>query len=86
MKITTLPVGQLKANCYLTICPKTKSCLIIDPGDEASFISEKILREKLKPIAIVATHGHFNHILAANELQMNFNLPFLVHKKDKKNN
>ena len=31
---------------------------------------------------IVATHGHFDHIMAGFELQLNFNIPFLIHKKD----
>jgi len=82
IKIVTLPVGQLRTNCYLAICQKTKNCLIIDPGDEANFISEKILREGLKPIAIIATHGHFDHILATNELKMSFKAPFLANQND----
>jgi len=58
--------------------------LIIDPGDAANCIIEKIIQLKLKPVAIIATHGHFDHILAANELQLAFKIPFLIHEKDKK--
>jgi len=64
--------------------PKTRAGLIIDPADEANFLSEKILREKIKPLAIVATHGHFDHLLAANELQLAFGIPFLIHQNDQK--
>ena len=84
MIITALALGQLQTNCYLVICPQTRKTVIIDPADDANFISEKILREKLKPIAIIATHGHFDHILATQELQLAFNIPFFVHQNDQK--
>lgn len=84
MKIETLPVGQLQTNCYLVSDPESEQCLIIDPGDEANFISEKILRHGLSPQKIIATHGHFDHCLAAFELQMAFDIPFLIHPQDKK--
>jgi len=84
MKILCFALGQLQTNCYLVICLQTRKTIIIDPADDANFISEKILREKLKPIAIIATHGHFDHILAAQELQLAFNIPFFIHQKDQK--
>ena len=84
MNVITLNLGQLQTNCYLVICPQTQKTIIIDPADDANFISEKILREKLNPIAIIATHGHFDHILAARELQLAFNIPFFIHQNDQK--
>lgn len=82
MKIETLVVGQLATNCYLAWCPETLKAIVIDPGDAGDFIAEKILALKLKPELIVATHGHFDHILAATELKLAFNIPFLINKKD----
>lgn len=82
MEIQTFILGELQTNCYLSIDQNTNKCLIIDPADEANYISEQILRRNLKPVAILATHGHFDHILAANELQMAFNIPFYIHPKD----
>lgn len=82
MKIETLVVGQLAANCYLAVCEETGSLAIIDPGDDGEFIVQKILGLKLKPEFIVATHGHFDHILAATELKLAFRIPFYLHQKD----
>lgn len=84
MRIQKFVVGELQANCYLVIDEISDNCLIIDPGDEANLISENILRQNLKPVGIVATHGHFDHVMAANELQMAFNIPFYIHSKDEK--
>ena len=84
MEILSFSLGALNTNAYLVFCPKTRAGLIIDPADEANFLSEKILREKIKPLAIVATHGHFDHLLAANELQLAFDIPFLIHQNDQK--
>ena len=84
MNVITLSLGQLQTNCYLIICPQDQKTIIIDPADDANFISEKFLREKLEPIAIIATHGHFDHILAAQELQLAFNVPFFIHQNDQK--
>lgn len=82
MEIKSFILGELQTNCYIVIDQNTKQCLIIDPADEANFISEQILRQNLKPTAIIATHGHFDHILATYELQMAFNIPFYIHPKD----
>ncbi|MBI5079334.1 MBL fold metallo-hydrolase [Candidatus Wolfebacteria bacterium] len=80
MKIEILRLGQLQTNCYIAHCGG--EAIIIDPADEAEFIAEKIQRLDLKPSAILATHGHFDHILAAGELQMIFNIPFYIHPAD----
>jgi glyoxylase-like metal-dependent hydrolase (beta-lactamase superfamily II) len=80
--IQTLVVGQLQTNCYLVSDRLSNETLIIDPGDDASYISDVILRDKLIPTAILATHGHFDHILGAFELQHSFSIPFYVHPSD----
>lgn len=81
MEIETLVVGQLATNSYL-IWDKDKKALIIDPGDSGGYITEKIHFLKLRPRMIIATHGHFDHVLAAFELKHTFKIPFLMSKKD----
>ncbi len=80
MQILTFPLGQLQANCYLLI--QDNECLIIDPGDSAEFLLEEILRRNLNAKGILATHGHFDHIMAVGEIQMSLNCPFYIHEKD----
>ena len=84
LNIQTLTVGDLTANCYLVTDPATSDTLIIDPGDDADFITETIINQKLKPTAIILTHGHFDHVLGCLELKLNFNLPIYLHQADAK--
>ena len=80
MKVIPFALGQLQANCYFLI--EGEECLIIDPADEASFILEELQRRKLKLIGMLATHGHFDHVMAAGEIQKSINVPFSVFKED----
>jgi len=80
MVITTYQLGTLQTNCYLLI--EDNNCLIIDPADEAGFILEELQRKKLNPIALLATHGHFDHIGAVGEIQLFYDIPFYVFKED----
>lgn len=80
--IVTLQVGQLQTNCYLVIDKKSNKALIIDPGDDADYIERIIADRNCKPVKIIATHGHFDHILAVTELKLAYKIPFLIHKKD----
>ncbi len=82
MGLEKLVVGQLATNCYIPYDGKSRHAIIIDPGDDADYIFRKIQDLKLKPKFIVATHGHFDHILAVTELKLAFNIPFLIHQAD----
>lgn len=81
MKVERLEVGQMAANCY--ICVKGDSALIIDPGDDADYIERRISDLEVTPVAIVATHGHFDHVMAALELKLAYNIPFIMSSEDK---
>lgn len=81
MKILKYSLGQMQANCYFLV-DNDNNCLIIDPADEANFILEELQRRKLKLVGMLATHGHFDHLMAVGEIQKTFNIPFYISKKD----
>lgn len=82
MHVMKLTVGQMSTNCYLLSDPDTHECIIVDPGDDAEYIGDKITALQLVPTHIVATHGHFDHIMAAFVLKINYAIPFLMNTKD----
>lgn len=82
MQVKSLTVGPLQTNCYLLVDDQTNQTIIIDPGDEADFISSVILENKLIPVGILLTHGHYDHCLGVLELKLNFNIPIYLHQSD----
>lgn len=80
--ITKLVVGQMQENCYLIQDKETVQTIIVDPGDDGTYITDQLTKLSAIPVMIVATHGHFDHIMAAYELQVNFNIPFFIHPDD----
>ena len=84
LKIKKLPVGELKANCYLVWDEESREGIVIDPGDEGEFISEEIMRERITVKTIFLTHGHFDHVQAVLEVKLNYQAPILMNKNDER--
>lgn len=68
MKIVQLTVGGLGTNCYLAY-DEENNAVVVDPGGDAQRILEKIRELSLKVKYILLTHGHFDHILVADEVR-----------------
>jgi len=77
-----IPLGPLQTNCYL-YTNGNKECLIIDPGGEAQKLTSIIQQQHLKPLAILLTHAHFDHIGAVDEIRNEWKIPVYVHKNEK---
>ncbi|WP_019880070.1 MBL fold metallo-hydrolase [Succinispira mobilis] len=69
MKIHTIPVGDLQANCYIIENLQDKQAILIDPGAEANKIINFIKKNELKVVAILLTHGHADHISALDKVR-----------------
>ena len=77
MEIKIQPMGSTQTNCYIvTINNKD---IIIDPGMDAV---SWVLNNTNNPIAILNTHGHYDHIWSNAELQKKLNIPLYVPKED----
>lgn len=50
-------------NCYIVENTETKECLVVDPATDRREILDKIDELGVKPVAILLTHGHFDHII-----------------------
>ncbi len=71
-----LILGALRTNCYLVWEERSKECLIIDAADDGVGISEEIEILGLKPIMVLATHGHFDHVMGVLDLKLIYKIPF----------
>lgn len=80
MDLLSYRLGTMQVNCYLII--NNRDCIIIDPGDDASFLLEEIVRRRLSLQGILATHGHFDHVMAVGEIQSALGTPLYISEKD----
>lgn len=78
LQVETLVVGPLSTNCY--VVSSGGEALIVDPGWDA----ERVLRavSGMKVVGIVATHGHFDHVGAVEELKRRLGVEFVIHRLD----
>lgn len=83
LKVNQYVVGPVQTNCYFAINDETKEVLIIDPGANPKQLAERISTEGVKPVAILLTHGHFDHAGAASELSSQFDIPIYAHEAEK---
>ena len=83
LKINQYVVGAVQTNCYFAINDETKEVLIVDPGDNARQLADRIRQEDLKPVAVLLTHGHFDHAGGAAELAREFQIPVYAHEDEK---
>ena len=83
LKVNHYVVGEVQTNCYVLINTDTKECLVVDPGASAKQLADRIKQEELTPIAILLTHGHFDHASASEELATIFNIPIYAHEAEK---
>lgn len=84
LKVEQYVVGPVQTNCYFAINDDTKEVLIVDPGASAKRLAEIIEGEKLNPVAILLTHGHFDHAGGAAELAEHFDIKVYaeVHERE----
>ena len=81
MKIHVFKNGPLKQNCYI-VSSKSYKCVVIDPGSDPDGILEMLDKLSLHPVAVICTHGHFDHIGGVFGLQERYEIPFYLNKKD----
>lgn len=81
MTLRTLCLGELDTNCYV-VWDDNLNAMVIDPADEAEKILDLITTEKLMVAAVVLTHAHFDHMLAAEAVCAATGAPLYVGKRD----
>lgn len=82
MEVYRLEVMPLGTNCYLAYDENTKDGIVVDPGGSAKDICEAIDRLGLHIVAVINTHGHWDHIGANDAVKAKTGAPVYIHEAD----
>ncbi len=76
-------LGMVSTNVYVCMHAETKEAFIVDPADDADEIIRLVSAMGAKPCAILLTHGHFDHIGAADALRKRYEIPVYAEEHEK---
>jgi hydroxyacylglutathione hydrolase len=82
--VAGFPAGAFAANCYVVASGPGQECVIIDPGQDAERGIEELLAEhRLRPAAVLLTHGHIDHIWSVAPVCGAKGIPAYIHPRDR---
>ncbi|NDJ76210.1 MAG: MBL fold metallo-hydrolase, partial [Chloroflexi bacterium] len=80
--IRKLTLGPVQTNCYILGDTDTRDAVVIDPVDQADAILQVVREAGWTVREILATHAHFDHIMASADLKAATGAPFRYHERD----
>jgi hydroxyacylglutathione hydrolase len=82
LKVESFSVGPLQSNTCLAWDEGTRHAALVDPGMESEFILAEIGRMDLAVVAILNTHGHFDHVYRNGFFKEALGCPLYIHPGD----
>ena len=85
MLVDSFAAPMYATNCWV-IAPKAGSeCVVIDPGmpDVSATLNDLLAKHSLKPVAIIATHGHLDHTFSIQPIADGYQIPAYIHSLDR---
>lgn len=86
MLVEGFPAQLYATNCWIIAPSAGSECIIIDPGmpDVSTEVDHIVARHKLKPVAVIATHGHLDHTFSIQPIADGYDIPARIHVEDRK--
>nr|WP_218866125.1 MBL fold metallo-hydrolase [Nocardioides kongjuensis] len=82
--IAAFPAGPWGTNCYVAATAPGAECVVIDPGkDAAAGVAEVVREHRLKPVAVLLTHGHIDHMWSVTPVAGTYDATAWIHPGDR---
>ena len=84
MFIAGFPAGPWGTNCYVVATGPGSECVVIDPGKDAAAGVDQVVREhRLKPVSVLVTHGHVDHMWCVAPVAGTYDATAWIHPADR---
>ncbi|HEX2175864.1 MAG TPA: MBL fold metallo-hydrolase [Nocardioidaceae bacterium] len=84
MLIAGFPAGPWGTNCYVVAAGPDSECVVVDPGkDAADGVAEVVREHNLKPVSVLVTHGHIDHMWCVAPVAGSYDSPAYIHPEDR---
>ncbi|EON24131.1 MULTISPECIES: MBL fold metallo-hydrolase [Nocardioides] len=84
MFIAGFPAGPWGTNCYVIATGPGSECVVVDPGkDAAAGVADVVREHKLKPVSVLVTHGHVDHMWCVAPVAGTYDATAWIHPSDR---
>lgn len=84
MLIAGFPAGPWGTNCYVVAVGAGSECVVVDPGkDSAEGVAEVVREHRLKPVSVLLTHGHIDHMWCVAPVAGTYDATAWIHPLDR---
>jgi hydroxyacylglutathione hydrolase len=82
--IAGFPAGPWGTNCYVVALGAGSECVVVDPGkDAAEGVAEVVREHRLKPVSVLVTHGHLDHMWCVAPVAGTYDATAWIHPQDR---
>jgi hydroxyacylglutathione hydrolase len=82
--VAGFPAGPWGTNCFVVAPGPGSECVVVDPGKDAAPGIDEVVREhRLRPVAVVLTHGHIDHVWSVVPVCGAHDVPAFIHPADR---
>jgi glyoxylase-like metal-dependent hydrolase (beta-lactamase superfamily II) len=82
--IAGFPAGPWATNCYVVATGPGSECVVVDPGkDAAPGVADVVLEHRLKPVAVLVSHGHIDHMWCVAPVSGAYDATAWIHPRDR---